>query len=121
MTDIDVVIVREGKHLKGYLLGFVLGPVGKGILEKAFVNSVKAIEAASNDFYAAKQKEYRKSGNYLTRSLVELTKVGQDTSISRVNERLEAFPTWVAASIEQRHSVLIALAQEIWRVITIAV
>ena len=44
-TDIDVVVVREGKNLKGHLLGFVLGTIGKGVLEKAFVNSVKAIEA----------------------------------------------------------------------------
>jgi hypothetical protein len=45
MTDIDVTVVRDGKTLKGHLLGFVLGTVGKGVLEKAFVNSVKAIEA----------------------------------------------------------------------------
>src|ERR1044071_2983766 len=45
MTDIDVVVVRDGKTLKGRLLGFVLGTVGKGVLEKAFKNSVKAIEA----------------------------------------------------------------------------
>jgi hypothetical protein len=44
-NDIDVDIVRDGKNLKGYLLGFVLSTVGKGVLEKAFVNSVKAIEA----------------------------------------------------------------------------
>ena len=44
-TDIDVVVVRDGKNLKGRLLGFVLGTVGKGVLEKAFKNSVKAIEA----------------------------------------------------------------------------
>ena len=44
-TDIDVIVVRDGKNLKGRLLGFVLGTVGKGVLEKAFVNSVKAIEA----------------------------------------------------------------------------
>jgi hypothetical protein len=43
-TDIDVVVIREGKNLKGYLLGFVLGTIGKGVLQKAFVNSVKAIE-----------------------------------------------------------------------------
>ena len=45
MTDIDVVVVRDGKTLKGRLLGFVLGTIGKGVLEKAFKNSVKAIEA----------------------------------------------------------------------------
>ena len=44
-TDIDVVVVREGRNLKGRLLGFVLATIGKSVLEKAFVNSVKAIEA----------------------------------------------------------------------------
>ena len=44
-TDIDLVVVRDGKNLKGHLLGFVVGTIGKGVLEKAFVNSVKAIEA----------------------------------------------------------------------------
>jgi len=43
-TDIDVVVVRDGKNLKGRLLGLVLGTIGRSVLEKAFVNSVKAIE-----------------------------------------------------------------------------
>jgi len=44
-TDIDVVVVREGKNLKGRVLGFVLGTIGRSVLERAFENSVKAIEA----------------------------------------------------------------------------
>jgi len=44
-TEIDYVVVREGKTLKGRFLGIVLGTVGKGVLQKAFVNSVKAVEA----------------------------------------------------------------------------
>jgi len=44
-TDVDVVVVREGKNLKGRLLGFVVGTVGKGVLERAFTNTIKAIEA----------------------------------------------------------------------------
>jgi len=44
-TDIDVDVVREGKNLKGRLLGFVVKTIGRGVLEKAFANSVKAIEA----------------------------------------------------------------------------
>ena len=44
-TEIDYVVVREGKNLKGRFLGVVLGTVGKGVLDKAFVNSVKAVEA----------------------------------------------------------------------------
>ena len=45
LTDIDLVTVRDGKNLKGRLLGLVVGTIGKGVLEKAFVNSVRAIEA----------------------------------------------------------------------------
>ncbi|MDB5635007.1 MAG: hypothetical protein JWR49_3862 [Tardiphaga sp.] len=43
-TDIDVVVARDGKNLKGWILGFVLGTIGRGVLERAFENSVKAIE-----------------------------------------------------------------------------
>lgn len=76
---------------------------------------------AGNDFYAAKQVEYRKSGNYLTRSLVTLTEVGLNTSISRINAKLAAFPTWNVSSIEKRHALLIALAQEVWKTTAIDV
>jgi len=44
-TDIDVVLVREGKNLKGRIVAGVLGSIGKRSLVKAFGNSVKAIEA----------------------------------------------------------------------------
>jgi hypothetical protein len=47
-TDVNVVIVRQGKTVKGRLLALVLGSVGKGVLKKSFVNSVKAIEARNN-------------------------------------------------------------------------
>lgn len=76
---------------------------------------------AGNDYYTAKQVEYRKSGNYLTRSLVDLTDVGQNTSISRINAKLEAFPSWDAPSIEKRHGMLIALAQDVWKTTPIEV
>ena len=44
-TKIDAVVVRDGKNLKGWLLGMVVGTIGKGVLQKAFENSVRAIEA----------------------------------------------------------------------------
>jgi len=44
-TDIDAFVVREGKNLKGRLLGFVLRTIGRRVLETAFENSVEAIEA----------------------------------------------------------------------------
>ena len=47
-TDVDVVIVREGKNFTGLVLSGLLGTVAKGALRKAFVNSVKAIEVRSD-------------------------------------------------------------------------
>jgi len=44
-TDVDAVVVREGRNLKGRALGLVLGTVGRGVLDKAFRNTIKAIEA----------------------------------------------------------------------------
>lgn len=76
---------------------------------------------AGNDFYTVKQVEYGKSGNYLTRSLVALTDVGQNTSISRINEKLAAFPAWDASSIEKRHELLVTLARDVWKTIPIEV
>ena len=46
-TDADVVIVREGRNLRGRVLTFALGTVGKNGLRRAFVHSVRAIEARS--------------------------------------------------------------------------
>jgi hypothetical protein len=43
-TDIDYTVTRDGKNAKGRFLGAVIGTVGKGRVEKAFVNSVKAVE-----------------------------------------------------------------------------
>jgi hypothetical protein len=48
LTDIDADVVREGKNFKGRMLGLVLRTVGKGVLGKAFVNSVRAIEARNS-------------------------------------------------------------------------
>lgn len=53
--------------------------------------------------------------NYLTRSLVELTNVGENTSITRINEKLQAFPEWNSAAIDKRHALLMALARDVWK------
>ena len=52
-TDMDIVIVRDGKNLKGRLLGAFLGIIGKGQLEKAFDKTMKAIEARNYEIGAA--------------------------------------------------------------------
>ena len=43
-TEVDAVLVREGKNLKGRILGIVVGTGGKRVLGKALGNTVKAIE-----------------------------------------------------------------------------
>jgi len=45
ITDIDVVIRREGKSLKGRLLAGVLGTAGARALMTAFDDTVRAIDA----------------------------------------------------------------------------
>jgi len=44
-TDMDVVIVREGKNIKGRLLAAFLGTVGTRALMAAFDETVAAVEA----------------------------------------------------------------------------
>jgi hypothetical protein len=56
-TDIDVIVVRDGKNLKGWVLGFVLGTIGRGVLDKAFKGSVKAIEQRNNAARASRGLE----------------------------------------------------------------
>lgn len=45
LTDIDAVVIREGKNLKGRMVAAFLGSVGKHSLAKAFAGSVQAIQA----------------------------------------------------------------------------
>ena len=47
-TDIDAVVVREGKNLKGRTLEVVVGTIAKGRLAKAFTQTVKAVEARNS-------------------------------------------------------------------------
>lgn len=44
-TRLDVVVVREGRNLKGRVTGALLGSVGKGVLAKALKSTIKAVEA----------------------------------------------------------------------------
>jgi len=44
-TEVDVVVVRDGKNLKGRAIGVVLALFGKRVLGGAFAKTLKAIEA----------------------------------------------------------------------------
>jgi hypothetical protein len=54
-TDVDVLVVRDGKNFKGKALGVVLTIFGKRILGKAFEQTVKAIEARNEGAAAAER------------------------------------------------------------------
>ena len=52
-TEVDAVVVREGKNFKGHVLEAVIGSVGKRSLAKAFANTARAIEARNYGVRAA--------------------------------------------------------------------
>ena len=56
-TDVDVVVVREGKNFKGRALGIVVGVIGKPMLEKQLGKTVKAIEARNSGTTSAATAE----------------------------------------------------------------
>ena len=76
---------------------------------------------ASNGYFAAKKSEYAKCKHYLTSSIAGLTPVGNNSSITRINEKLAAFDDWTAAAIEKRQTMLIGLTKEVWKISKIEV
>lgn len=54
---------------------------------------------------------------YLTSSLNELSNVGANTSITRINTKLKTFDNeWTSKEIDERQQMLIDLASEIWTI-----
>jgi hypothetical protein len=70
---------------------------------------------ASNNFFAEKKSEYVNCKNYLTTSIVKLAEVGQNSSITRINKKLQAFDEWTPVSIDARQRLLSDLSFEIWK------
>ena len=52
-TQVAYVVVRDGKNLKGRVLGVVLGTIGKGRLKGAFEKAVRAIQTRNDGSGAA--------------------------------------------------------------------
>jgi len=71
---------------------------------------------ASNNYFQSKLIEYKKCKYYLTSSIAEITTVGKNSSINRMNVKLESFTDWSADTIEKRQDLLINLSSEIWRI-----
>ncbi|TWU08372.1 DUF262 domain-containing protein [Stieleria varia] len=70
---------------------------------------------ASNGFFDDKKAEYKKCKHYLTSSIVELTEVGKNSSITRINEKLKPFTDWTAAGIDERQEMLAELVKDVWK------
>jgi hypothetical protein len=47
--------------------------------------------------------------------VTEINTVGQNTSINRINQKLQMFTDWTATGIEKRQELLISLAGEVWK------
>ena len=71
---------------------------------------------ASNDKYKNKCAQYKASGLYFTRSLVEMPTIGNQSSVNRINQFLKVFPDWNADTIDERQQLLINLALEVWKI-----
>ncbi len=107
MTSFQAVPAKNGMEVKYDEWKNRLGNLT--LLEKP-INIV-----ASNNFFAAKRAEYRKSGNYLTRSLDALSVVGVNSSITRINAKLRAYTEWTAANIDDRQALLLDIARDVWK------
>ncbi|MER5642396.1 SRPBCC family protein [Kitasatospora sp. NPDC002227] len=46
-TRLDVVVIREGRNLKGRFTGLLLATLGRGVLAKALKQTVRTVEARS--------------------------------------------------------------------------
>jgi hypothetical protein len=55
-TELDAVVVRDGKNLKGRALGALLGIVGKRVLGRELEKTTRAIEARNDGTSATEPK-----------------------------------------------------------------
>lgn len=78
------------------------------LLEKTINTSI------SNNSYSEKCQGYKESSFLLTKSLVNLPNVGQNTSLNRAVQGLKSFTDWDSNSIKERQYILTELAKEIW-------
>ena len=67
-----------------------------------------------NDEYESKITAYGESSFYLTKSIKELTDIGSDTAINRMNEKLKSWDKWTVFTINERQEMLYNLTKEIW-------
>jgi uncharacterized protein with ParB-like and HNH nuclease domain len=71
--------------------------------------------AIGRNFYEIKQKKYKASNYYLTKSLAGFDDGGKKDSIARTNAMLKEFSEWTPESIDDRQEMLRKLSKELWK------
>jgi len=104
--------VRDGFDRPDEYDDFVIRLGNLTLLEKTINTSV------SNRAYAEKAPGYRQSSFLLTKSLVELPKVGANTQLNRAVADLIQFDDWTSETITRRQEMLTALARKVWNMPT---
>ncbi|SEM19846.1 Protein of unknown function [Butyrivibrio sp. ob235] len=78
------------------------------LLEKSFNASIQA------GSFEEKAKVYAQSCFYLTESIVNIGKVGKNTSADELNKELQKWDKWDYKAIIERQEMLYRLSEEIW-------
>ena len=71
---------------------------------------------AGRDFFDAKKNIYKQSSFYLTKSIAQKEAIGNNTCVTRLNNKLIEFNEWEAEDIEKRQEMLLSLSKEIWNI-----
>lgn len=70
----------------------------------------------SNDFFSKKVVEYAKSPFYISKSIAGLDNIGQNSAVTRLNQKLQSFNEWNKHSIYDRQEMLYNLSKDIWKI-----
>ena len=71
---------------------------------------------AGNGYFSDKLYQYAQCKTYLTSSINSLADVGKNSSITRINKKLQSFSKWDAEDIDRSQDILINLSSEIWKI-----
>ena len=69
----------------------------------------------SNDFFSKKVTEYSKSPFYISKSIAGLDSIGQNSSVTRLNQKLKSYDDWNKETILDRQNLLYNLSKDIWK------
>jgi hemerythrin len=69
---------------------------------------------AGRGYFEKKKNIYKQSTFYITKSIAQKDNVGNNTAVTRINEKLIEFDKWEANDIGKRQEMLLALSKDVW-------